>query len=160
MPPEPTVRVAASGIHGRGLFAARDLRAGETLCEYRGEIITREESRRRASSRAPGEPLYSVNLDETHDLDGDIPDNPAKYANHGCVANAVLTTHDDPRRLFLVACADIPNGGEILFDYGFGLAESLAHPCRCGAPGCPGRIVAEPLRALLKKNLRRPLAPR
>ena len=152
--PETGIRVSGSPIHGFGLFAARDIAARESLCEYRGELITKAESRRRAESRAPGAPVYTVSLNDEYDLDGDLPDNPAKYANHGCRANAALVERD--ALLFLVASRDIGAGEEIVFDYGFGLAESLAHPCRCGAPGCVGRILAEPLRPLLKKHLRRP----
>lgn len=147
------VRVSNSPIHGDGLFASRTIAAGEVLCEYRGERISKEESRRRSETSAPGTPVYRVALDDETDIDGDIPDNPAKFANHGCEANAELVHKDD--RLWLVATHDIPEGGEILFDYGFGLAESLAHPCRCGTPGCVGRILASPLRPLLKKHLRR-----
>ena len=147
-----TVRVSDSCVHGRGLFAARDIAAAEVLCEYRGERITKTESHRRSAARAPGEPVYTVSLDEEYDVDGDIPDNPAKYANHGCDANAELVERDG--RLLLVAARDLHAGDEILFDYGFGLADSLRHPCRCGIPGCAGRILTAPLRPLLKKHLR------
>lgn len=147
------VRVSESSIHGSGLFAARAIAAGEVLCEYRGERITKTESRRRSEGAAPGDPVYRVAFDDDADIDGDIPDNPAKFANHGCQANAELVRQGD--RLWLVASHEIPEGREILFDYGFGLAESLAHPCRCAAPDCAGRILAAPLRPLLKKHLRR-----
>jgi uncharacterized protein len=147
------VYASASSIHGAGLFAARAVVAGEVLCEYRGERITKAESRRRSESAPPGKPVYSVALDDDTDIDGDIPDNPAKFANHACEANSELTRDGD--RLWLVAARDIPAGSEILFDYGFGLAESLAHPCRCGMSGCAGHILAAPLRPLLKKHLRR-----
>lgn len=148
--------VSESSIHGRGLFAARAVVAGERLVEYLGEKITREESVRRAALRPAGAPIYTVAFDDEHDLDGDLPDNPAKFANHGCVTNAELVRDGD--RLRLVAARDIAEGSEILFDYGYGLADGLAHPCACGAPRCVGRIVAEPLRPLLKKHLRRPRA--
>jgi SET domain-containing protein len=151
--PASAVVVRISPIHGSGLFAARAITSGEILCEYRGERITKEESRRRSERDTPGTPVYRVAFDDDTDIDGDIPDNPAKYANHGCEANAELVREGD--RLWLVASREITAGSEILFDYGFGLAESLAHPCRCGIPGCISRIIAEPLRPLLKKHLRR-----
>lgn len=146
------VRVNESPIHGAGLFAARDIAAGELLCEYRGSRITKEESRRRTETRAPGTPIYTVAFDDDFDIDGDLPDNPAKFANHGCVPNAELVREGD--RLFLRASQAVGAGEEILFDYGFGLAEGLMCPCRCGHPRCCGRIVASPLRQLLKKHLR------
>ena len=150
------VIVRGSPIHGFGLFAARAIAGGETLCEYQGRRISKEESRRLAEAAESGAPVYTVSLDETHDLDGDLPDNPAKYANHGCEANAELVLTDG--RLHLMALRDIRDGEEILFDYGFSLADSVSHPCRCGTPGCVGRILAEPLRPLLLK-LRRPPRP-
>ena len=144
------VIVRDSPIHGAGLFATREIVAGETLAPYRGERIDKAESRRRAAARPAGAPVYTVALDDTADIDGDVPDNPAKYANHGCAANAALEAAGD--NLVLKALRPIAAGEEIVFDYGFGLVDSLAHPCRCGAPGCVGRIVAEPLRPLLRKN--------
>lgn len=147
------VRASESSIHGTGLFAARTIATGKILCEYRGERITKEESRRRSEAAAPGTPVYRVAFDDDTDLDGDLPDNPAKFANHGCDAKAELVRLGD--KLVLRAIRDLREGEEILFDYGFGLAESLGHPCRCGTPGCIGRIVAEPLRPLLKKQMRR-----
>ena len=152
-PALPSVSVNKSPIHGAGLFAARAVTAGEILCEYRGERITKEASRRRSEAGPPGAPVYRVAFDDDIDLDGDLPDNPAKFANHGCDANAELVRIGD--KLVLRALRDLRADEEILFDYGFGLAESLGHPCRCGTPGCVGRIVASPLRLLLKKQMRR-----
>lgn len=143
------VAVRPSPVHGLGLFATRRVAAGEPLCDYRGERITKEESRRRTAAAPPGAPLFIVALDDTTDLDGDIPDNPAKHANHGCRANARLVAQDGALRL--IADRDIAPDEEILFDYGFSLADSVAHPCRCGAPECVGRIVAEPLRPRLRR---------
>lgn len=34
------IEVKKSGVHGRGVYAARPLKAGETVLEYKGEIIT------------------------------------------------------------------------------------------------------------------------
>lgn len=152
-PSGENVEVRSSSIHGRGLFATRRIGAGSPIAPYRGERITKAESRRRSSQRPAGERVYTVALDDKYDLDGDVPDNPAMYANHGCRANAALEM--DGGALVLTALRDIAPGEEILFDYGFGLAESLDHPCRCGAPGCVGRILAEPLRGLWRKHLRR-----
>lgn len=147
-----SVAVRTSPIHGSGLFAVRSIAPGEPIAPYRGERISKEESRRRSAARPEGAPVYVVALDDGTDIDGDVPDNPAMYANHGCEANAALEASGDGLRL--VATREIAPGEEILFDYGFGLAESLGRPCRCGSSRCTGRIVAEPLRPLLKKLLR------
>ena len=146
------VEIRHSPIHGTGLFATRPIDQGEILCEYRGERITKEESRRRTEAAEPGASVFTVSLDERTDIDGDVPANPAKFANHGCMPGALLRRVG--AKLHLVASRQINPGEEILFDYGFGLAESLGRPCRCGAPSCVGRIIAEPLRPLLKKHFR------
>lgn len=147
--------VSGSKIHGYGLFVTRPAPAGTRLLAYLGEIIPREESVRRQNLRPEGAPISTVALDDEYDLDGDVPENPAKYANHGCEANAELVPEADGR-LALYAARDLVAGEEVLFDYGYGLADSLIHPCRCGSRRCVGRILAEPLRPLLKKHLRRP----
>ena len=152
MTPGSPVEVRRSPIHGEGLFALRDVTAGAALCEYRGDVVSKEESRRRSAALPDEAPVYLVARDEETDIDGDVPDNPAKYANHGCEPNAVLG--EENGRLILRAAREISAGEEILFDYGFGLAESLARPCRCGSSRCIGRIVAAPLRPLLQKHLR------
>ena len=38
------IQVKKSGIHGKGVFAARDISKGETLIEYVGEIISAQEA--------------------------------------------------------------------------------------------------------------------
>lgn len=36
---EAPLRVRRSGVHGYGLYAARDLAAGQFVIEYRGEVL-------------------------------------------------------------------------------------------------------------------------
>ncbi|MEK7752774.1 MAG: hypothetical protein AAB654_12710, partial [Acidobacteriota bacterium] len=43
----PRIVVRRSGIHGRGVFARRLLHEDETVCEYKGEIISEAEVARR-----------------------------------------------------------------------------------------------------------------
>jgi SET domain-containing protein len=42
-----------------------------------------------------------------------------------------------------VARRGIQAGEEITFNYGYDLEDYREHPCRCGATGCAGYIVAE-----------------
>ena len=77
-------------------------------------------------------------------LDGSAADNPTRHANHACRPNAELIWHDQESAAWLTALESIASGEEITFDYGFSLAESLFHPCACGAADCAGRIIAAP----------------
>ena len=48
-PPSHGKRIQArrSGVHGKGVFAVQDIAAGETIIEYRGEVISWDEAQRR-----------------------------------------------------------------------------------------------------------------
>ena len=46
------IQVRQSGIHGKGVYAIQDIAAGDTVVEYKGEIITWEE----ALDRHPHDP--------------------------------------------------------------------------------------------------------
>ncbi len=72
-----------SAIHGIGGFAKADMTAGTRVIEYVGEKITKAESLRRCESANE----YIFSLDETHDLDGNVPWNPARFLNHSCDPN-------------------------------------------------------------------------
>lgn len=133
-----------SRIHGTGLFARSRHRKGEILCRYEGPIT------RRPPAAGEGMP-FALELSPGRWIDGAGADNPARHANHSCDPSAEMVADD--RGAALVARRDLAPGEEVTFDYGFGLADALEQPCRCGAPGCPGRIVAEPLRPLLRRHL-------
>lgn len=140
------VEAHASRIEGRGLFATRAFRAGEVVATYRGPVVT-----------APPGPdpegrIHALELEPGRWIEGADPANLARFANHACEPTAEAVRAGDV--VELRALADLPAGAEVTFDYGFGLADAFAHPCRCGAPGCPGFIVASPLRPLLRRQLR------
>ena len=47
---KPRIVIRNSRVHGRGVYAARKLKAGERIIEYRGERITWKEADRRPPS--------------------------------------------------------------------------------------------------------------
>lgn len=146
-----------SPIHHQGMFARKAIAAGTKVIEYLGERVPKAISNERAlaweaSAREKGEGMvYVFDLNDAYDLDGNVPDNPAKYINHGCEENCEAVNEDD--RIFIYSLRDIEKGEELLFDYGYGLEHFLDHPCRCGAKDCIGYIVAKPDRPKLKRLL-------
>jgi SET domain-containing protein len=126
-----------STIHGIGGFAKADIAAGTRVIEYVGEKITKAESLRRCESNNK----YIFSLDDTHDLDGNVPWNPARFLNHSCDPNCEAKPDDGC--IWIVARCGIRIGEEITFNYGYDLEDYREHPCRCGATGCAGYIVAE-----------------
>ena len=147
-----------SSIHQKGMFAARDIPKGEPIIEYVGERIDKAESERRCldqeakGRKSGGAMVYVFDLNAEYDLDGNVPDNPAKYINHGCEENCEAVNEDD--RIFIYAKRDIRKGDELLFDYGYDIEHWEDHPCRCGSPKCVGYIVAKSQRSELKKRLK------
>lgn len=153
----PLWELRGSSIHQQGMFARKAIPAGAKIIEYLGERVPKEISNERAlaweaSARKKGEGMvYVFDLNDAYDLDGNIPDNPAKYINHSCDENCEAVNEED--RIFIYSLADIGKGEELSFDYGYGLEHFLDHPCHCGAKGCVGYIVAKPERPKLKRLL-------
>lgn len=136
-----------SPIHGTGLFARSPHRRGDILCHFTGPVASRP-----PPADAAGR-TYSLELEPGRWIDGSGSDNLARHANHSCDPSAEAVRQSD--RVALVALRDLGPGEEITFDYGFGLADALGNSCRCGAILCAGRILASPLRPLLRRHLRR-----
>lgn len=138
--------VRDSEIHGRGVYASRDIAAEDKIIEYVGETIDKEESERRAwaqhaKAQATGDAaVYIFTLDEKYDIDGDVPWNTARLINHSCEPNCEAWI--EGRRIFIHALREIRAGEELTFDYAFDVSCWEDHPCRCGRSGCVGYIVS------------------
>lgn len=139
------LRLGRSGVHGFGVFARDFIPQHERLIEYVGERITKREAERREAARlarkAAGQDgcVYVFEMTSRHDIDGDVPWNPARHINHSCAPNCEVQSSRG--RIWIVAVRDIAPGEELTYDYGFDYAEAWDHPCRCGAPECAGYIV-------------------
>jgi len=137
-----SIEVAPSAIHGLGLFAGRSFAAGQLIIEYLGERISKNESIRRCSEGNQ----FIFYLNEESDLDGGTELNLARFANHHCSPNCVVKFIDG--QLWLSAARAIASGEELTFDYGYDLSDCRDYACSCGAPNCPGYIVAEEFRSV------------
>ena len=129
--------VKPSRIHGRGVFARRNIAADMRVIEYVGERISKDESLRR---RRAGNFFVFIVTDE-FDIDGAVDWNPARFINHSCAPNCEARQEDG--RIWIIAKRDIKAGEELSFNYGYDLQDYEDHPCRCGAPDCIGYMVAE-----------------
>ncbi len=143
----PRTQVRESGVHGKGVYAIRPIKAGEKVLEYKGEIITWEE----ALDRHPHDPeqpnhTFYFHLDDGHVIDGKHQGNSAKWINHSCEPN--VEAEQSGMRVFLNALRDIDVGEELFFDYGLVIDARLTaklkkeYACWCGAAGCRGTMLA------------------
>lgn len=142
--------VRDSGIHGRGVYAAREIRAGERIIEYRGEVISWKEADRRPPSD-PDDPSHTFFFslsDGKRVIDGSIGGNSSRWINHSCAPNCE-TTETESGRVYVEALRDIHAGEELVYDYCLIIDEKITkklkkqYRCLCGAVDCRGTMLAK-----------------
>lgn len=126
-----------SSIDGTGLFASQAIPTGTRMLQYLGERIDKAE----ASRRCEAGNHFIFTLDDDWDIDGNVPENLARFANHSCTPNAESVVEGP--EVWIMAIRDIAAGEEITYNYGYDLSEYREYLCRCGSANCIGYIVAE-----------------
>jgi len=128
-----------SRLHGRGLFAARDLEAGVRLIEYTGV-------------RYPAGEMPEL-VDEGHTRflrlsDGTGIDGTgwASLANHSCTPNCEMAEEEgsNPPRAYLYTLRPVKKGEELVWDYSLEVATHAEaysdYACACGTDACRGTM--------------------
>ncbi|MDP3822310.1 MAG: SET domain-containing protein-lysine N-methyltransferase [Burkholderiales bacterium] len=133
-PQKFAVDVHKSLIDGQGAFAAEPIPARRKIGEIRGEAISVKEARRRARGVAR---IMIVELSERRAIDASRSADPLRFTNHSCQPNAVLRIRQG--RVEFYAMRDVRVGEELTVNYGETHHEGKLR-CRCGAPGCVGRL--------------------
>ena len=139
--------VRRSGVHGKGVFAAQPLSAGERLLEYKGQRISWKEAVRRHPHN-PDEPNHTFYfaLEDGRVIDGNVNGNSARWINHSCAPNC--EAEEIEGRVFIQALRDISEDEELFYDYGLVIDERKTkklkkeYACRCGARKCRGTMLA------------------
>ena len=125
--------VRASRIHGKGVYARRNVPPKKRIGELTGELITVAEARRRA---AGAEVIAIVEFEDDVALDVET-DRCLRYINHSCEPNIRMTRIG--HRVEFYAVRRIERGEELTCDYGETHHEGTL-PCRCGSARCRGKI--------------------
>ncbi len=113
---------------GLGVFANRDIEAGEKILTFGGPIIDFAETRRRG-------PWECMAVQIGHDRYYDTRP-PGVFVNHSCEPNAGIRNDKQ-----LVALRSIRKHEEIRFDYSTTMEEqSFTMRCLCGAASCRGMV--------------------
>ncbi|MFZ5549456.1 MAG: SET domain-containing protein [Pseudomonadota bacterium] len=128
------VAVRRSPIDGFGVFALEPVPKWHKIGEVRGESITVAEARRRAAAL---ERIMIVEVSPKKAIDLARSTDPMRFTNHSCQPNGQLRISEG--RIEFYALRDIAPGEEITVDYGETHHEGRL-TCRCGAPGCVGRL--------------------
>ena len=117
------------GLDGLGLFAGEDIKKGELIIEYMGDILNKEESDKVTTNQY----LFEVNRNKT--INGQVRWNIARYCNHACAEAANAESEIKKGRVFVKAIKHIKEGEEIVYDYGEEFVNEHIAPygCRCTA---------------------------
>lgn len=126
--------VAPSTIDGHGCFAAEPIPSRRKIGEIRGEPLTVKEARLRAKRQRR---IMMVEVSARTAIDVSQSTHALRFTNHSCRPNAALRIVQG--RVELYALRDLAAGEEITANYGETHHEGRLR-CRCGAPGCVGRI--------------------
>jgi SET domain-containing protein len=140
------VWIGTSQIHGKGVFAAQDIKKGTRILPYIGEKIAKAEATRRI---AQGN-TYIFFLDAQYDIDGSTLKNTARYINHSCDPNCESDILDG--QIWILALRDIRDGEELSYDYGYELDGYEHRPCTCEAKNCCGYILDRQYWGLIKRK--------
>jgi hypothetical protein len=124
---------APSHIHELGLFAGCDLPGRRKIGEIHGPLVSTKKSRVKVAKQRK---IYLIELDCRRALDCS-QSLPFRFLNHSCRPNCYLrirglTVEVYTRRI-------IPAGTELTLNYHETPHEGGMR-CRCGEPGCVGRL--------------------
>jgi hypothetical protein len=143
----PLYVVRRSRIHGRGVFAARDIAKGTRIIEYRGARISYDLAAELYPdfADAPAH-TFLFELDDDTVIDAGQRGNAARWINHSCAPNCEAV--DEGGRIYIESIRRIRAGEELGYDYNITLqerhtiAERRRWACLCGARTCRGTLLA------------------
>lgn len=123
--------VKDSLVHGKGIFASKDIPAEEIILVIEGEVIDGNECERREEEENNvyifwnGDECF-IDTNNTKKI---------KYINHDCDPNCYVDEGENAS-LVLVSCRDIRAGEELTIDYGY---DEIYDGCNCHT--CKGRLI-------------------
>ncbi len=120
------LRVGKS-ITGKGLFALESIPKGVRIIEYIGREIPPE---MQYTSRSK----YLFEITEKKWIDGNIPENIAKYVNHSCRPNCEVEIVK--QHIYIYSKRKILPGEELTYDYGKEYFDEILKPIGCKCVKC------------------------
>ena len=145
--------VRRSKIHGSGVFAAKNIKKGEFIIEYKGLLRSHQEVDAAYDGEDETGHTFLFTLNEDFVVDANIKGNEARWINHSCDPNCD-SEHVDAEdgdkskdRIEIKALRDIKAGEELSYNYGIRLGErhtpklKKLWACLCGSPKCTGTML-------------------
>ncbi|XP_056426914.1 histone-lysine N-methyltransferase NSD3 isoform X6 [Hyla sarda] len=152
----PETEIFRTERRGWGLRCKRDIRKGELVNEYVGELIDEEECRlrlKRAHENGVTN-FYLLTVTKDRIIDAGPKGNYSRFMNHSCNPNCETQkwTVNGDIRVGLFALCDIPQETELTFNYNLDCLGNGRTECHCGAENCSGFLGVRPKTACATAN--------
>ena len=138
------VSVIKTEKKGHGLRTNTDLRPGDFIFEYIGEVINEPQFRRRmlAYDEQGIKHFYFMSLSKGEFVDATKKGNLGRFCNHSCNPNCYVDKWvvGDKLRMGIFAEKNIKAGEELVFNYNVDRYGANPQPCYCGESNCTGFI--------------------
>lgn len=161
--PQKELRVCPVGERGWGVKVAEDVKDGEFIIDFRGEIITLTTFFQRIRSvYVNKKDFFVLSYDEDEVIDAGLRGNDARFINHSCTPNIEVRKYQTmgmaskEYELGFWALRDIKAGEELCYNYSlenfttseksmsyaemFEQATGKQQPCLCGSKECTGVV--------------------
>lgn len=139
---------------GWGLRTTQDIKKGDFVIEYVGELIDEAECNRRMEMKMEkgDNCFYFLTIDKERIIDAGPAANHARFMNHSCQPNCETQKWvvNGQTKVGLFAICDIPAGTELTFNYNLDCRGNEKMQCRCNSDNCSGFI------GLPVKNTKKP----
>ncbi|XP_004306471.1 PREDICTED: histone-lysine N-methyltransferase ASHH1-like [Fragaria vesca subsp. vesca] len=132
---------------GWGLLANENIKAGQFIIEYCGEVISWKEAKKRSHAyEIEGiRDAFIISLNASESIDATVKGSLARFINHSCQPNCETRKWNvlGEIRVGIFAKQDILVGTELAYDYNFEWYGGVKVRCLCGAPSCSGFLGAK-----------------
>ncbi|CAK9439679.1 uncharacterized protein LODBEIA_P37790 [Lodderomyces beijingensis] len=134
------VSVFQTELKGYGLKANSEIKEGQFIYEYIGEVIDEATFRKKMIEYdlKRYKHFYFMMLKNDAFIDATEKGSLARFVNHSCSPNAFVDKWNvgDRLRMGIFAKRRIQAGEEISFDYNVDRYGAQSQPCYCGEPNC------------------------
>ncbi|CAN4110231.1 unnamed protein product [Withania somnifera] len=132
---------------GSGIVADEDIKRGDFVIEYVGEVIDDKTCEERLwKMKHSGETnFYLCEINRDMVIDATYKGNKSRYINHSCCPNTEMQKWmiDGETRIGIFATRDIKKGEHLTYDYQF-VQFGADQDCHCGAVGCRRKLGVKP----------------
>lgn len=132
---------------GWGLLADEEIKAGQFIIEYCGEVISWKEAKKRSQvyENQGIKDAFIISLNSSESIDATKKGSLARFINHSCQPNCETRkwTVLGEIRVGIFAKQNISIGTELAYDYNFEWYGGAKVRCLCGAVNCSGFLGAK-----------------